>query len=498
MLFLIVYGLPPELWDKLVDRALKKTGNVQLRRVIKLPPLVMIFGVVNLALLVYLFAFIHSRRKRSVGLQIYFLGEVALSLVQVATAIWIMVPEFGSGVKVKPVSTWDVRAAPNGGIFAWIPGWTHANILPWMEFLSSSEAGKRHLRRMYLFIAIVLFAMPSELVSSMYQRVVTWVLRATFLLILLGAHDAKATFSSLCSRRESGFGLVVDAKHLRKALEAHLDGNLYNSTIGTYKASIFRMQETLAVSYRWQPSSVTLAEQAPPINMSRCANEEFPCWQLQIMFADVLEHSAVGKGMPLRMYSLNPRCMFCRWQMSTLASALRLSTAAYVWIDVMSVPQVKCGLQKTLLARMMAVYASAGAGTIALRSTQHHGERYHQRAWTTQEFCTSTKMSVYSETANCEDVQRVSIFNEMVPEMSATSAEEGMMMLQREKHLAEHRECKPYWLFRDDQMLFTRRDTITVMKRHIAQFQRLSRRTQCTVAADKYRALFPLVRLFLQ
>lgn len=50
---------------------------------------------------------------------------------------------------------------------------------------------------------------------------------------------------------------------------------------------------------------------------------------------------------------------------------------ADVWMDKFSVPQVPGQLQTTLLARMLAVYASSGC-TLVLRSIELPGERYHQ------------------------------------------------------------------------------------------------------------------------
>ena len=50
---------------------------------------------------------------------------------------------------------------------------------------------------------------------------------------------------------------------------------------------------------------------------------------------------------------------------------------ADVWLDRLSVPQHPCELQRALLSRMMAVYASSGC-TLVLRSAEPEGSRYHQ------------------------------------------------------------------------------------------------------------------------
>jgi len=68
------------------------------------------------------------------------------------------------------------------------------------------------------------------------------------------------------------------------------------------------------------------------------------------------------------------------WQLTELAKAIKESKCLYVWMDKLSVPQRSCKLQTTLLARMMAVYATSKE-TLVLRSVENNGNRYHQRAW---------------------------------------------------------------------------------------------------------------------
>jgi hypothetical protein len=91
----------------------------------------------------------------------------------------------------------------------------------------------------------------------------------------------------------------------------------------------------LAVSYRWQPDQVELSD-GFGFNMSR-------------------------------------------WQMEQLLSVLQGCNCHYVWIDHISIPQLGFSdMKRTLLSRMMAVYASAGY-TLVLRSLELEGCRYHQR-----------------------------------------------------------------------------------------------------------------------
>ena len=160
-------------------------------------------------------------------------------------------------------------------------------------------------------------------------------------IMLHGFPDHTSSFSTL-SPTAPGFGLLIDSEDLRSALHATLRGDNYTGRFRTYKASITRMEETLAVSYRWQQKSVP-----------------------------------IGPG---GRHNLN----MTRWQMATLADAIRSCNCLYVWMDVISVPQASHSrLQKTLLSRMLAVYAAA-AETVSLRSSERDGDRYHQRGWTLQ------------------------------------------------------------------------------------------------------------------
>eukprot|EP00873_Tetraselmis_striata_P011346 jgi/Tetstr1/431610/TSEL_021140.t1 len=84
------------------------------------------------------------------------------------------------------------------------------------------------------------------------------------------------------------------------------------------------------------------------------------------------------------------------FQISCLLEAIRRSRAKYVWLDRLSVPQADCSLKYTILARMMAVYTAARS-TVVIRSVELPGSRYHQRAWTFQEFCASCELDIRTE-----------------------------------------------------------------------------------------------------
>ena len=145
-----------------------------------------------------------------------------------------------------------------------------------------------------------------------------------------------------------------------------------------FPATLTRMTETLVVSYRWQPTNQALVH---PEGFSGRAP-----------FAG-MKDGVVGINMS-------------RWQRQQLLAAIRGSPLPYVWLDALSIPVAVLGpnpdpnswllgLSHALLTRMMAVYA-AGANTVVLRSAEPEGSRYHQRAWTMQEFCGSRVVTVYS------------------------------------------------------------------------------------------------------
>jgi hypothetical protein len=74
--------------------------------------------------------------------------------------------------------------------------------------------------------------------------------RILTLVLLLVTRDAETEPEALMSEG-AGFGLLVGARALRRALKAHLQGEAYTGRMPRYKATQLRMQETLAVSYRW-------------------------------------------------------------------------------------------------------------------------------------------------------------------------------------------------------------------------------------------------------
>jgi hypothetical protein len=195
------------------------------------------------------------------------------------------------------------------------------------------------------------------------------------------------------------------------------------------------MEETLAVSYRWQVDEVTISPDCV-LNMSR-------------------------------------------FQVEGLARAIKEQQCQYVWLDRLSVPQYECDLKYTLLARMMAVYAAAKA-TVAFRSLESPGSRYHERVWTCQEYCMAKRLQVVTEETGDTDVVREDGV------MAVTADEEEEVEGLRERVQLDGGSVVPLWL---------RRSAIApeVAKEVVRKYRNLSARLQCQVAADKVRALVPLL-----
>ena len=161
--------------------------------------------------------------------------------------------------------------------------------------------------------------------------------------------------------------------------ETHLGGcTACQRLLPRYPATLFRMRQTLALSYRWQPE-----------NRAILPLEKDPNGGLTARKGGRAPQPGLKKGIA----GIN----MSRWQREQLLVELRRGRHKYVWIDALSIPAAVLGedavpgtwlvkLAGTLLTRMMGVYAAA-AETLVLMSLESPGETYHERAWTFQEYC---------------------------------------------------------------------------------------------------------------
>ena len=196
------------------------------------------------------------------------------------------------------------------------------------------RSGLRVRQMFFLYIAVSGFQPVGHAYG--YGRFwLTWAARLCYLLLCLVQRDRESTFEDL-RVHGAGFGLLVDASDLRRSIKATLAGKKFPGKLRRYEGTMFRMQQTLAVSYRWQECKTRLSDSAT-INMNT-------------------------------------------WQLQQLLRAVNHTGCLYVWIDALAIPQDGSTLQYQLLSRMMAVYSSC-TNCIVLRTVEKPRERYHQRAW---------------------------------------------------------------------------------------------------------------------
>ena len=154
----------------------------------------------------------------------------------------------------------------------------------------------------------------------------------------------------------------------------------------------------------------------------------------------------------------------------------------YVWLDRLSVPQDDQPLKFTLLARMMAVYTAAKV-TVAIRTFEESGSRYHQRAWTCQEFGIARRLVVATQEPGPGDTRTA-----LSPE-----CDERMAVLRKR---IQSKSFVPLWLRSNSST--TALEKVTEMSRAdgefiLKEFYSLSDHLNCKFPGDRLRALLPLV-----
>ena len=210
--------------------------------------------------------------------------------------------------------------------------WAISEIFRYMY--EARRSGLRVRQMFFLFIAVSGFQPVGHAYG--YGRFwLTWVARLCYLILFLVQRDRESTFKDL-RVHGAGFGLLVDASDLRRSIKAALGGKKFTGRLRRYEGTMFRMQQTMAVSYRWQECKTRLSDSAT-INMNT-------------------------------------------WQLQQLLRAVNHTGCLYVWIDALAIPQDGSALQYQLLSRMKAVYSSC-TNCIVLRTVEKPRERYHQRAW---------------------------------------------------------------------------------------------------------------------
>jgi len=296
------------------------------------------------------------------------------------------------------------------------------------KMVSTKRIGRTHLRRNLLLAVFGLTMVPSagQAAVGLPMACIVWTIYLILLVCAAIARDEPAGFEDM--QGAEGFGLVMLSRDLAEALEASLQDD-YNPLVSyadghtslcktetravagpglrrldaleqpprrcckdfpagcatcrllirRFPATLFRMQETLALSYRWQQGRTVLVCPAGSDPRSPGFNPDY------------FRNGTVSVNMS-------------RWQRQELLAALRANGHAYVWVDALCIPAALepppgtwlAAMSRVLLTRMMALY-SAAATTLVLRSLEEDGLRYHQRAWTMQEFCCAQEVIVRSE-----------------------------------------------------------------------------------------------------
>eukprot|EP00873_Tetraselmis_striata_P012898 jgi/Tetstr1/433162/TSEL_002349.t1 len=319
-------------------------------------------------------------------------ASIIFALAQLCLAAWML----WIGHQHQPQ---DDSIPRQGGGSIWHRLWTLPSTA--VSALFYESAASLNIKLMYLLVLIMFIfsTLIGVLGPANYTLVLT--LHAGILAMFLLSRDQPTSFQELRQDPQGvGFGLVVDACHLQQALHSFLQGSARPQALPTYKATVYRMEATMAVSYRWQDAE-----------------------------------ALVCPGLSLNM---------SRWQMEQLMRALETTSCFYVWIDRLSVPQDASQLQNTLLSRMMATFASARE-TLVLRSRESGGSRYHERAWTLSEFVCSASPMTCTEDSEVEAAKTPQAWsNDGLS--SHTKAEEALVVEIREHYLAHLSQCRPLWL----------------------------------------------------
>jgi len=315
------------------------------------------------------------------------------------------------------------------------------------KFINVKEASVRQLRCALLISSgIVWVGLP--LGSSLGMELALWSLRLCSLFVLSLARDETTTFEQLAASSGPGMGLLVhrrDLYRVLKDLRAGKDMSL-EPDVRRFKASAIRMQDALAISYRWQP-----------------------------------EARPIGKSTNINMSD---------FQVDVLLHVLSKVSHLYVWLDILSVPQDPGLLKTTLLTRMMAVYCGAHL-VLGIRTRESHLSRYHKRAWTLQEYCAAATVVMADECGD-SDVAVTETSDNAAPDdiwTSATDDERAFFRGLRAEVQQDIANCRPFWLYGG----FTDDVPGAEVEKFVQRYHQLSYLVHCTNEEDIIRALCPLL-----
>eukprot|EP00951_Prasinocladus_malaysianus_P003462 scaffold24331_cov20-Prasinocladus_malaysianus.AAC.1 len=309
-----------------------------------------------------------------------------------------------------------------------------------------SSAGVRFHQNLFLAISVYSWCnYDLTLEHNVAHLAGVWALRLAIISLFLLQRDNQMTFDDL-SIKGVACGLVADARQLQKVLRRYIDSGglcVSESSIKMYQASIFRMREALAVSYRWQPES-----------------------------------KEVAPGLQLNM-SL--------WQMDALASALENSTALY---------GCKSWTYDIDLAGCSVAGQTVSAPAEPLQDQKHSadthddslcGFKYHQRGWTLQEYCVSPHLVQRHERLDIIDPANQDDFGSR-----GHNTELAQYETEREAYLGNCQTIWPCWL---SKALAANSDDRhkAFIKKSYQRYKELSTALNVAQPSDLTRALYPLL-----
>ena len=432
-----VHTLPPLLWSPTMQQAQEQTGNQRVKMLFMLPSLSVPSYLGALVQLVFYGRHIAIRGEAHFWERLTWLavGAVcALYTIGILIRQTFILQDFYHLLAGVEVQETHVSASPSRHNIMRDNNSTTSSFAKRLRDLlaNSAHVSSRH-EEVLLLMTLILLCIEQTSWRPSVHVVVLSVFRYLFLLLLLFIMlrgEKEVQFEDL-GPSELQFGLVVKAKELRQALLGKRTRRL-----PFYSANVLRMQDSLAVSYRWQASKRELMPSLT-LNMSD-------------------------------------------FQLSSLVRAIEKTGVRYVWLDKLSVPQHPGEEQETLLARMMGVYAAASF-TLAIRTLETEKNRYHQRGWTFQEFCSSSKVMVITEKGD----RRGNASTDMV---SVAPFENSQMMTMRDHFQASIKQITPMWLRKAGKTI-TREQALSVLRAYDTTAPRLT----CAIPGDKIRALCPLL-----
>ena len=249
-------------------------------------------------------------------------------------------------------------------------------------------------------------------------------------------------------------------------------------------ATLYRMQETLCISYRWQ-SQVRAVVRPPGHGLLASAS-----------------------GLKNRVAGIN----MTRWQREQLLAGILRSSCKYVWLDVLSIPTALrpqegsklWDLSEKLMARMLAVYSTA-ACTLALMSNEKEGERYCQRAWTLQEYCGSRELDVVCQSTTSNEAALVEKSTPSITNLFAASTAKQLGQansaayvheeMARYKELREYvrgsmSKALPLWI-----RLLSGQNAVTIddLDERASLYAKVVGTVNCQQQVDLVRALAPVL-----